>query len=727
MISRKASSRALVAVVGLSLVACAANHGSLTAFSLSAAPSSETEVTALVERVRHAPRAVETAVVVLTPPEPAQGFTIVDPSTGQRRGQVGARLDSRAIVAADSVIALSDGAVVAWDLDGHERWRISAGGLPLNAAGSDGSTLAVTLGGQGVTRRRGVLLIVDARTGSLRSRQSVDHALGVPAVAGDDVLVPWDGQNLSDFDASRGTELARIRTRDDIVGWAFREGPTVWFGSRALYRLDAHASSGRNASMTRWSAHRTDLPGGATFAPDGYNSFRHGLDARERVRTVWRVDGDSPDGSVRFVSDALYALFHQVLFALSPDTGAVRWALRLPNDVVGAAVVRHGLVTVDTHGVMRLSSALDGRALSSVAFDQPSVQASVQLPVEFSPTASSSSETVPPLHQVLFDIAAGTDARLLPAQIFAAKTLGTLDGAEATHALVSLLSRRALAPELRAAAGEALATRTQGTDAMLEALGQHYDYVHDIAAPPVGILARALAAARDRRAVPLLVAQLFDPATSVADLAPIIVSLQQLGDPLALGPLVEFLQLYHADVGGVPSSEGGDPIDDRELGNQQHLDAAMTAAIGAIARLGGPDELQLLDTIAEHPLTPSTVASAARAARSSPQQNSNPDAGTNSEASSMTFTLPPNRLDAAAIESAAEPQRASMLECLRGARSRPAQLRIQFRYDNEGHISHVSVIPREFQDCVTPRFEAVQLPTSGSAMELGTYLLDTRR
>ncbi|MEZ4408327.1 MAG: hypothetical protein R3A52_17895 [Polyangiales bacterium] len=218
---------------------------------------------------------------------------------------------------------------------------------------------------------------------------------------------------------------------------------------------------------------------------------------------------------------------------------------------------------------------------------------------------------------------------------------------------------------------------------------------------------------------------LFDPATPVTDLAPITAALRQLADPSALPALVDFVQLYHADIGGVPASEGGDAVDDRDLGDQQHLDAAMETAIDAIARMGGPDEQRVLDAIAEHPATPPAVATAARRARVGQQPDDAGDGGSAADASEMTFAMPPARLDMAAIEEAVAPHRAELLECLRGAPSRPAQLRIQFRYDNEGRVSHVSVMPRGFEACVAPRFEAIQLPPSGSAREIGTYILDT--
>jgi hypothetical protein len=136
----------------------------------------------------------------------------------------------------------------------------------------------------------------------------------VPALIGDDLALPWDGQNLSIFSVSSNSEVARVRSRDDVIGWARREGPSLWFGARALYRFDRSATAGTREGSSRYALSRDDLPGGAPFALDGYTSLRAGADARERVRLLWRPDPASV--GARLAGDTVYALFHQVVFGL---------------------------------------------------------------------------------------------------------------------------------------------------------------------------------------------------------------------------------------------------------------------------------------------------------------------------------------------------------------------------------------------------------------------------
>lgn len=64
-----------------------------------------------------------------------------------------------------------------------------------------------------------------------------------------------------------------------------------------------------------------------------------------------------------------------------------------------------------------------------------------------------------------------------------------------------------------------------------------------------------------------------------------------------------------------------------------------------------------------------------------------------------------------------------MLACLQGASSRPAQIRITFRYDNDGNILTPTVTPPSLQACIGPLVGQVHLRRSQVAREIGTYYL----
>ncbi len=704
----------------LAVLGCA---GGITrgAFSLSTPASDAVVLAAVTDRVRSAAPNNLSPVAAIVADDPTQGLVVVDLGSGALLGRVAAALASRPVVAGNLVIGRVTGSIVAWSLQGSERWRIPDEGLDLVGASHDGDRVAVVLGGTGVTHRRGVLQVLQASDGSVVGRTEIAHALGLPTLLGNEVFLPWDGQNLSVLDARTGDELSRVRSRDDVVGFSFREGNAVYYGARALYRLGPESASGTLDGTPHYQPRSDELPGAAPFALDGYTSLRAGVDARERVRLLWRPDPVLP--GVVLLHNTVFALYHRDVFALDAQTGTVRWAYVSPQDLAGVAVVRAGLVVIDDHGVASLLAPDDGRARWRQTLPASGPQAVLQLAADFAPTPNTDD---PPraLVQSLLEAAGGSDARLLPAQRFATHALAALPGAPATEALVALLTRRGLSVELRAVVGEGLVGRSEGTDAMLEALDHHFDYLRGVDVGPVGLLARALAQAHERRAVSVLVSHLFDPATPTDDLAPIVVALRELGDPSSVAALTDFVRLYHADVGAVAPVGGDEPIIERELTDQDHLNAAVEQAIETIARMGGAPERALLDRVRVHPAAPEAVRVAASRMRDGAVQES-PTGEDAASGSDMTFGAPAGRLSPEAINDAMGQRRSEVLACLRNASSRPAQLRVQFRYDGEGRVSNVSVMPVVFQQCVAPIVEQVTLPTTVAVRELGTWICST--
>ena len=155
------------------------------AFSLST-PSSDAAVLATVaDRVRVATPTSLPPVAAIVADDPAQGLTVIDLGTGAVLGRVAAPIASRPVVAGDLVLARSGGSIVAWSLSGAERWRFPDEGLDLVGASRDGERVAVVLGGAGVTRRRGVLRVVEAGDGSAVARTEIAHSLGLPTLVDD--------------------------------------------------------------------------------------------------------------------------------------------------------------------------------------------------------------------------------------------------------------------------------------------------------------------------------------------------------------------------------------------------------------------------------------------------------------------------------------------------------------------------------------------------------------
>ena len=114
---------------------------------------------------------------------------------------------------------------------GKQVWARSTGGLPVRGAGDDGNLTAVTLGN---AESPGSVLLVIARDGSVKRQVETDKVLGVPAMLGGYVFVPWSNQYVSAFDSVSGEEVARITLREK-VSRAWTQSAALYFGELGIF------------------------------------------------------------------------------------------------------------------------------------------------------------------------------------------------------------------------------------------------------------------------------------------------------------------------------------------------------------------------------------------------------------------------------------------------------------------------------------------------------------
>ena len=728
---RIARSFALTGTLALVAAACSQGVGPGAGFDIHFADNRGADVGAVAAQIAARPVSDEPALVVVAPPAPARGIAVFSLPDGRRLWQTATRVDSRPVIAGGVVVAHANGQVSGWDArTGQERWHVPDHGYSLIGAGGDNDHIAISLGPGGISQRHGVFVVVDARTGSVRYEQEVEQALGAPTAVGGYAFVPWNGQYLSIIDVGNGTERARIRSADDLFSRADHEGNAVFFGSRVQYRLASASANGHREGSETYAIPREDLPGNPPFLTDGYAAAFLGVNARERVAVVSRPD-PSQNGS-HLLGDTFYVLFHRVLFALDAGNGAVRWAHLHNADISGAEPLRNGVAFVDERGNAVM---LDGRA-GNVVFSQnlggPSAQAVFSLPADFTPPHANEEPAQSPA-ATLIEAAGGTDNRLLPARVFAARALASIPGDEATRGLLDIAGRQNYPQELRAAAGEALAHRTDGVDAMLAALQHHADWVRQIQAPPVGFIARGLASAHERRAVALLASFLADPDVPAEELPPLVGALKDFADPAAVPALLDFVRLYHADEGIVPPVGEGDGINDRSLPDQNAVTAAIELAIQAIAQLGSPADRRWLQALADdtNTIEPVRVAlqrslSGDSSAPANATASNGSGGGSNAAGGGAEIddpNIPPPRLTADMISDGFSAVHDQMMHCLDGMTSRPAQVRLTFRYDSEGHVSNVLVLPASLQRCLEPIATGVTLRHSQTLRDIATFYL----
>ena len=84
---------------------------------------------------------------------------------------------------------------------------------------------------------------------------------------------------------------------------------------------------------------------------------------------------------------------------------------------------------------------------------------------------------------------------------------------------------------------------------MMASLEMHYDFLKDVLRPPpVGPMAQALAAMKEKRAAPLLASHLIDPANGDEDVKQAAAALAVLADTSEVPSMREFFALYRASA-----------------------------------------------------------------------------------------------------------------------------------------------------------------------------------
>src|SRR6185436_18351291 len=85
--------------------------------------------------------------------------------------------------------------------------------------------------------------LVVARGNDVLVERETPSAVGVPAVRGGMVFVPWGTQNVGVVDAAGGRALGGLRV-DDVVGTAFVDRGQVYVGHHGVFRFTPRIEAG---------------------------------------------------------------------------------------------------------------------------------------------------------------------------------------------------------------------------------------------------------------------------------------------------------------------------------------------------------------------------------------------------------------------------------------------------------------------------------------------------
>jgi len=450
-------------------------------------------------------------------------------------------LDSRPVVTGNVVVG--SGADEAFALDaknGSVLWRRPTGGIPLLGAGDDGTVTVVTFRKAGAV---GNVLLAVAHDGQVVRQIETEKPLGVPAVLGRLAFVPWADQYVSVIDLANGDETARVTLRQQ-TSRAWTQGGSLWFGEAGYIRFDEHIRDASKGKATMVTVPARELPGSPKLMPSGDKALSPVADATDKVHIYARPRGT--DSGATIEDDRWYATYFRVAMGFGAGKGKLAWAHLGHADFVGGAAASGGVVLCDEQGKVVELDAKTGGTVGEMDLGEPVKACVVNVDarrVNGTPTDAM------PLAQQLATVVRADDPQLVVAQKLLLRELATAEDELATKTLVDLASDTRTSPDLLVEARTALGNRRNGATYMEAALARHYDFLKDVLrAPPVGPIAQALGAMKEKGAAPLLASHLLDPADTEDDVRQAAAALAVLAGPAELPTLRQFFGMYRASA-----------------------------------------------------------------------------------------------------------------------------------------------------------------------------------
>jgi len=656
------------------------------AFEAAFVENEQPEFSRVMTAIREAPARQDRAVIAYITGDPMR-LVVYDVAAGAPFFSAEVDAVSAPVIAGNLVIIQETRGVVARHIEsGAEAFVIDDEETRFVGADSDGDFTVVALAQGPEESPRGH--IVGARHGDVLWDHDLQLPVGVPAVSGGIVIVPWATQRVSFLDAMDGHERTRVRIRDAVVGQALVSGGNTYVGQHGIFQVNEALEAGTRTSAAYYEPQARPLPAQPSMMRDGYAPVPPPDHAHHRVRLVWQVDGEGDEMGPR--DGRVYFVFYRFLFAFDADGEDLAWVYGHDSDIAGAASVPGGVTLVMQDGSAVSLRAEDGSQTWSASLGEPIEVAVLRTGTIEAPDAAEAPEETS-LADRLYAIARTDDARLAAGRGLAARYLGRIEGPAVTGQLVTLCADREEPEPVRLEACGALAERTEGSQHVRVALRGRASFLSGDAAPPVGALARAAATMNIRTVVPDLLAHLEDPATPSAELPGLLEGLGALGVRSAARPVEEFLRLYHAS--------GDDPA----------LVSALGKAAHALALLRGDHSVEVLSKVVADPFTPDPVRAEARAAitqlSAPPEQEAEEAAGATGEAAEEEEAeeeeadTRPSHITTAMTEELLGRAQHDLQACLVGD-TPSARVAILVRPD--GSIARVQVTPPSMQECVAP-------------------------
>jgi hypothetical protein len=636
-----------------------------------------------------------------------------DLSAGRVRWSVALAAQSRPERLGDLVVTTSQGRFIALSAsDGRKRFETPLEGCAYLGAARDAQRIAVTCEQppeRGSLSPRGRVFALDASSGALLWERSANGALGRPAARSGLVLLPWQRQAVSVLDAESGVELARLRSRDDVIDWVRADARGVFFGHRRIYRLGAQGYAGAREQASDISLDSEALPGQPTPFESAFAARPGKRSARGRIALHFQPEASGATGAA-IAFGRYYFVFYRYVFAYDA-AGALQWSRVLDSDAIAGQALQDGLlIALESGQVLQLSAAggeplrrseigselaaasLDGAGLPPVAAD-PSVRRD--------------------LRQDLSAIALDTDTRLVPARSHAVALLAQEQDPLATRDLLLVYEHAAAPAELKRAAADAIRTRRVGLEHLIAALRLRYDFLEQSHPAPLSVIVPALIDARDARAVPGLLERLNDGETPSAALPVLIRGIGQLGDESVVDSLFAWLRLYRADSSFAADSE------------------ALLEAARVIAMRGGQRGRSLLQALrgAGGVQSPQLLAEIDTLLRPPPSDTAAPEAPPALVAEPAPQL--PEKLSREALQATFAQHESELRVCIDEELARNPQLasvRVAMIIESDGGSHGLTFAPNHsaLADCLYPKLVSYRFPPFRSGRQVASYVIAAR-
>ncbi len=686
---------------------CSACAATPAAFSARYPDNVEDDLALLVQRVQSAPPRTEASIAVGVTAAPKQLYAY-DLAAKHVLWRLPSETRFAPLLAGEVVVTQEANKVVGREqTTGQTRFSIDSAGMTLNGADGEGQNVVLVLTtGAGTYAKSNVLLM---QGGAVRWKRQLNASAGSAALVGKVVLVPWSGQYLSALTIADGNEFARLRVHDAVLGHAFVAQGKAFLGSEhGVGQLTQEIVSGKLQTGAYLAAPTDDLPGRPLFMRDVYATTPMAApeSAQNRIRMTW-LPALRDAHHIELAGGNLYLMFYRFVFALHPGNLSLHWVYAHDRDLVGARAQPDGLAIADVHGGVGFLAARSGQRVWFEDGAQPTVD--MELPTAGGPQVSGDGGNAPDpdaLRKQLLAAAQDADARLVPMRLLAVELLAKLDDEKATANLLGLCEDERTTAPVRKAACTALQERKSGTEHLLAALERHAAYLEGTTAPPVGALAKAAAAQQEKRAVPLLIAHLNDPATPPQTLPAVVSALADLGDTGAAPSLATFLRFYHAD-----------PVD-------EYVARTLELIPDALVKLQGPAARETLVAVADDTIGTGTVRDRAKRALAALDDQTkaaekNEDAqrlAEEQEAAKLEAASGPKRQQPAhitvdIIKETLLPVRQQLQSCVQKAKPETFQARLVLVIE-DGQVLMVSVMPEHLQSCIEPLIRSRPFPTT---------------